>query len=98
VSTLPLAVLAQLALSCPAVTGFPPGRVLDRVASTAQAESGLQTTAVHDNTTRQSYQPASETEAVALVSVLHLQGHSVDAGIMQVNDSNWARLGPVRIC
>ena len=92
-STLPLAVLAQLALSCPAVTAFPPGRVLDRVASTAQAESGLETTAVHDNTTRQSYRPASETEAVALVSALHLQGHSLDAGIMQVNDSNWARLG-----
>jgi type IV secretion system protein VirB1 len=66
---------------------------LDRVTATAHVESGLQTTALHDNTSGQSYQPASETEAVALATALHLQGHSLDAGIMQVNDSNWARLG-----
>ena len=92
-SALPLALLVQFALSCPAASDFPPGRVVDRVAATAHAESGLQTTALHDNTTGRSYVPASEADAVALVTVLHAQGHSLDAGVMQINDANWSRLG-----
>lgn len=92
-SALSLALLTQFALSCPAASSFPPGRLLDRVAATAHAESGLQTTVIHDNTIGRSYQPASEAEAVALATALHAQGHSLDAGIMQVNDANWTRLG-----
>lgn len=91
-SALQLAFLAQIALSCPAAAGFPEGRALDRVSATAQAESGLQTTALHDNTTGQSYFPASDAEAAALVTALHAQGHRLDAGIMQVSDANWSRL------
>ena len=92
-SALPLALLAQVALSCPAASSFPPGRVVERVAATAHAESGVQTTALHDNTTGRSYVPESEADAVALVTALHARGHSLDAGIMQVNDANWPRLG-----
>jgi len=92
-SPLPLALLVQLALSCPAAPSFPPGHVVDRVAATARAESGLITTALHDNTTGRSYAPENSAEAAALVAALHLQGHSLDAGLMQVNDANWPRLG-----
>ena len=81
-SPLPLALLAQFALSCPTAPSFPPGHVVDRVAATAQAESALLTTAVHDNTTGQSYAPENSVEASALVVALHTQGHSLDAGIM----------------
>ena len=92
-SALQLALLSQIALSCPAVAGFPEGQALDRVSATAQTESRLQTTALHDNTTGQSYLPASDAEAVALVTALHALGHRVDAGVMQVSDANWHRLG-----
>ena len=92
-SALSLAVLAQIAISCPVASSFPPRGLVERVAATAHAESGLQTTAIHDNTSGRSYQPASDIEAVALVTALREQGHSLDAGIMQVNDANWARLG-----
>jgi type IV secretion system protein VirB1 len=89
VSALSLVLLAQLAASCPAAPIVPP----DRVAVTAKTESGLQTTALHDNTSGRSYLPASAAEAVALATALHAQGHSLDAGAMQVNDANWSRLG-----
>lgn len=92
-SALSLTLLTQFALSCPAASDIPPGRLIDRVAATAHAESGLQTTAIHDNSSGRSYQPASEAEAVALAIALRAQGHSIDAGIMQVNDGNWTRLG-----
>src|SRR4051812_43118604 len=85
--------MAQIALSCPAASSFPPGGILERVAATARVESGLQTPAPNDNTSRKAYRPPTEPEAVALATALRAQGHSVDAGIMQVNDSNWARLG-----
>lgn len=88
-SALPLALLTQFAMSCPAASAVP----LDRVAATATAESGLQATALHDNTTGRSYLPASAAGAVALAAALHAQGHSLDAGVMQVNDANWRRLG-----
>ena len=92
-STLPLFLLSQLALACPAASGFPAGHVVDRVTATAQTESGLQTTSVHDNTSNRSYVPATTADAVRLVMTLHAQGHSLDAGVMQVNDGNWPRLG-----
>ena len=91
-SVLPLALLTQIALSSPAASSFSPSAVIERVAATAQAESKLQTTALHDNTSGLTYQPATDAEAVALATGLHAQGHSLDAGIMQVNDGNWARL------
>lgn len=92
-SVLPVSLLVQIALSCPAGSSFPPGHIVDRVRATAETESRLQTTALRDNSTGRSYVPRSAAEAVALVTALHAQGHSLDAGIMQVNDANWPRLG-----
>lgn len=90
---LSLTLLTHYALSCPAASSLPAGQAVERVAATAQAESGLHPTALHDNTTGQSYVPASEAEAATLATTLQMQGHSVDAGVMQVNDANWPRLG-----
>ena len=90
---LSLTLLTHYALSCPAASSLPPGQAVERVAATAQAESELHTTALHDNATGQSYVPANEAEAVTLATALRMQGHSVDAGVMQVNDANWPRLG-----
>jgi hypothetical protein len=82
-------VLLQLAASCP-VHGVPDARMV----ATARVESSLELLAVHDNTARVTYPtPASAADAVALVKPLLAAGHSIDAGIMQVNSGNWARLG-----
>jgi len=92
-SALPFALVGQLALSCPAASAFPTGQIVERVAATAQAESGLEPNAIHDNTSRRSYPMQTAAAAIALVGVLHAQGHRLDAGLMQVSDANWARLG-----
>ncbi|MBV8915364.1 MAG: transglycosylase SLT domain-containing protein [Acetobacteraceae bacterium] len=91
-SALPLALVAQLALSCPAAPAFPTGQIVERVAATAQAESGLEPDSIHDNTSRRSYAMPTAAEAIALVKALHAQGHRLDAGLMQVSDANWGRL------
>ena len=92
-SPVPLAAFLQIALSCSTPSDLPAGNLAERVAATAQAESGLYPTALHDNTTGQSFVPESAAEAIALASTLHAQGHSLDAGLMQLNDANWSRLG-----
>lgn len=61
--------------------------------ATARVESSFQTTALHDNTSRRSYAPETVAEAVALTRALLAMSHSLDAGVMQVNSSNWQRLG-----
>ncbi|WP_420608325.1 transglycosylase SLT domain-containing protein [Novosphingopyxis sp.] len=93
-SALSLTLVAQFALSCPAASAIPTGRIVELVVTaTAQTESGFEPTAIHDNTSGRSYAAPTPTEAVALVAALHAQGHRLDAGVMQVNDANWARLG-----
>jgi type IV secretion system protein VirB1 len=59
----------------------------------AQAESALDALAVHDNTTGRSHAPATAAEAVALATALLRQGHSVDLGLLQINDANLSRTG-----
>jgi type IV secretion system protein VirB1 len=49
--------------------------------------------AVHDNTTGRSYRPASVSEAQALLKSLLRLGHSVDAGLMQINSRNYPAYG-----
>lgn len=92
-STLTLVFLGQLASSCPAAPVVP----FDRVKATVEVESSYQALAVHENwpphSRGRSYLPASQAEAVALVAALHAQGHSVDAGLMGLNDGNWSRRG-----
>ncbi len=92
-SALSLALVAQFALSCPVASALPTGRTVELVTATAQAESGLEPTAIHDNTSGRSYAAPTAAEAVALVAALHAQGHLLDAGVMQVSDANWTRLG-----
>ncbi|MDQ2830271.1 MAG: transglycosylase SLT domain-containing protein [Chloroflexota bacterium] len=84
---LSLALLAQLAATCPTAGVVP----LDRVAATATVESALQPWIIHDNAVGRTYVLAAEAEAVALIG--RLGGDSVDAGVMQINRQNWSRFG-----
>lgn len=51
------------------------------------------TNAIDDDTTRTSYFLQSKPEAIALATSLLAQGHVLDLGVAQVNDSNLAGLG-----
>ena len=59
------------------------------LAAIVRVESRGNPLAIHDNTTGRSYTPASRFEARALLSSLLRVGHSVDAGLMQVNSANF---------
>ena len=64
------------------------------IAGIAKHESGLNPVVLHDNTTSRSYAPATVSEARALAAdLIHVQGHSVDLGLMQINSRNLAYLG-----
>jgi type IV secretion system protein VirB1 len=63
------------------------------LASIAQAESGFQPFAIHDNTTSITDTPATRDIAVQIASRLLEAGHSVDLGIMQINSANFAIVG-----
>lgn len=65
----------------------------ETLAAFAQYESGLNSTALHDNTTGLTFKPATVEAASALASSLLAQGHSLDLGIMQVNSANLATVG-----
>ena len=58
-----------------------------------QVESGGDSLAIGDNTTRRSYHPRARTTAEALARRLIAAGHSIDLGIAQIDDANLARLG-----
>lgn len=87
-SILSAAIVIQLASACSGPPVPPP-----RVAAHAMVESSFQTTAIHDNATNKSYTPATVAEAVGIARELLKQGHRIDAGLMQVTDSNWTALG-----
>jgi type IV secretion system protein VirB1 len=60
----------------------------------AKHESGLNPVVLHDNATSRSYAPETVSEALTLAAYLiHVQGHSVDLGLMQINSRNLAYLG-----
>jgi type IV secretion system protein VirB1 len=82
-----LALFMQLAARC-APTVAP-----ETLAGIARTESGLNPYAILDNDTRRSYSPATLNEAQAIASQLIASGHSVDVGLMQVNNRNFPRLG-----
>ena len=64
------------------------------IAGIAKHESGLSPVVLHDNTTSRSYAPATVSEARTLAAdLIHVQGHSVDLGLMQINSRNLAYLG-----
>lgn len=64
-----------------------------RVIAHALTESGLRPYLIHDNTTRQSFSSDTAARAAALADRLVKAGHSVDAGLMQVNSANWPAYG-----
>jgi len=65
----------------------------ETVAAFAQAESRLDPYAIYDNTARRSYAPGSAGEAIAIARSLLALGHSIDAGLMQINSANFRRTG-----
>jgi type IV secretion system protein VirB1 len=57
-------------------------------------ESGLETLAIGDNTTKRPVPtPATLADAVAQAKRLVAQGHNIDAGLLQINSANWSWLG-----
>ncbi|MFM2084792.1 MAG: hypothetical protein RLY95_1610 [Pseudomonadota bacterium] len=58
-----------------------------------QHESGGNYLALHDNTTGQTYKPASLSEGKTVANQLVAQGHSVDIGFAQINSKNLPKLG-----
>lgn len=86
-TSLPLAIVIQLAVAH-AQTVAP-----ETVAAFAQAESRLNPLAIFDNTERRGYAPGSAEEAIAIARTLLDRGHSIDAGLMQINSANFARTG-----
>ena len=83
-----LAAFVQLAASCA------PSVAVETLAAIARHESGLNDTAIYDNTAKRSYTPASSGEAIAVATELVVvQRHSVDLGLMQVNSANLRGLG-----
>jgi type IV secretion system protein VirB1 len=86
-ASLPLSVVLQLAaLHAPQVAP-------ETIVTFAQAESRLNHYAIFDNTSRISHAPKTAAEASALAQSLMTQGHSIDAGLMQINSRNFLRVG-----
>lgn len=84
-ASIPLTVVLQLAVA------HAPQVAPETVAAFAQAESRLNPFAIFDNTSRKSYEAASAEEAAAIARGLLDRGHSIDAGLMQINSANFAR-------
>ena len=85
--------LSAAAVMAIAVSCHIPGVPLPRIVAAAEVESGLQALAIHDNTTERSFVPTSRAEAIATADFLLRSGHRIDAGLMQVASTSWARFG-----
>jgi type IV secretion system protein VirB1 len=70
-----------------------PSAAPDTIVAFAQLESNLEPLSLHDNTTGKRYAPKSKAAAVGLATELLSKHHSIDAGIMQVNSTNFATVG-----
>ena len=85
---LEMAVFAQISTACAS------GDSIATLASVAKTESGFNTLAIYDNTSGATYRPASDAEAREIAHTLIVGGgHSVDLGLMQINNANLSRLG-----
>jgi type IV secretion system protein VirB1 len=84
---IPLALITQLAMTCA------PGVAPETLAAIAQTESHFNPLAIHDNTTSRFYSPADDAAAITTAQRLATQGHSVDLGLMQINNRNLGLLG-----
>jgi type IV secretion system protein VirB1 len=65
----------------------------ETVLAFAQAESGMNPLAIHDNDSRRSYAPNSISDAVTLAERLLSFGHSIDLGLLQISHRNLVRTG-----
>jgi type IV secretion system protein VirB1 len=65
----------------------------ETMAGLVEHESGWHQYAIGDNTARRSYFPTTYWDAVELARSLRSEGHNVDAGLAQINDSNWRGYG-----
>src|SRR3954464_10236429 len=65
----------------------------ETVLTFAQAESGMNPLAIHDNDSRRSYAPNSISDAVPLAERLLSFGHSIDLGLLQISHRNLVRTG-----
>lgn len=87
-SVLSLAIVTNIALACHA------GPDVDRVVAHIKVESDFDPYVINDNTDhRPGLHSATAQEAIALANRLLVAGHSIDAGLMQINSANWRRFG-----
>jgi len=80
---LPVAVFAQLASACAL------GVAVETLSAIVCTESGFDPFSFLDNTTGRSYRPQDQAEAHRLAQPLLAAGHSIDAGLMGINVTNW---------
>ncbi len=84
---LSLAQLTVLAATCA------PGVAPATIAALAKVESGFETNSINDNTAKREYKAADKAEAVAIAQQLQKAGHSIDLGLMQINNQNFGWTG-----
>lgn len=65
----------------------------ETLAAVARVESGFAPLSIHDNTSKRSYRPQDKAEAISIARRLLNDGHSLDVGLMQVNNHNFAWTG-----
>jgi type IV secretion system protein VirB1 len=63
----------------------------ETVLAFAYVESRFDPLAIHSNSERRNYVAGSVSEAVELTRSLLAKGHSLDLGLMQINDANLAK-------
>jgi hypothetical protein len=80
--SLPATYVAALAIHCA------PLAAPETLVSIAQAESGLEPLAIHNNTTGETLLPPTVDAAIREAEDLIRAGHSVDLGLMQINSAN----------
>ena len=85
--------ILQAAAMSAMISACSPAVAVKDLAALAHNESGGDTLAIHDNTTRTTHRPQDPETAAALAEKLLSAGHSIDLGLMQINSKNLRLLG-----